>query len=273
MGKITRVPLRNGDENKSYYKYYLKDFAVLPESKVKFLENPIGKMEDGLNIHERNKLFDPRYLPDEKGIFPTADGGKLVSNNTYFKDTTGEMMQWWFAWHGLDPLRYAIWDPYDHYGLEASFEDKKKMANPNLPLREKCCNVLHVVEESLVMGEPPATLFLNFKDPKDVGYDAEQIGTESCSFMVCANVEIQSPMGRIPIFMTHMTRDLKDGCELRSRFWMGYNIIDSKAEYLMPGGMEFPMEMAKQLLGHNFNEFTNLAEILPDVYKEEKDNW
>ena len=25
------------------------------------------------------------------------------------------MLQWWFAWHGIDPLRYAIWDPYDPY--------------------------------------------------------------------------------------------------------------------------------------------------------------
>ncbi len=73
--------------------------------------------------------------------------------------------------------------------------------------------------------------------------------------------------------MTHMTRDTEYGCELRSRFWMGYNIINGEAQYLMPGGMEFPIEMAHQLLGHNFNEYTNLSEILASVYAEEKDNW
>ena len=123
------------------------------------------------------------------------------------------------------------------------------------------------------MGEPPATLFLYFEDPVEMGYDASKIGTLCCSSFVCANVEIQSPLGRVPIVMTHMTRDVEDGKELRSRFWMGYNILDGKAEYLMPGGMPFPVELAKQLLGHNFNEFTNLARILPQVYAEEKNNW
>ncbi|MCD7866567.1 MAG: phloretin hydrolase [Clostridiales bacterium] len=273
MEELKRVPLRPGAENRTYYKYYLKEFAKLPADKTEFLKNPVGRQEDGLNIHERNKLFDPGYLPDEKGIFPTADGGKLVANNTQFPGVTGEMMQWWFAWHGLDPLRYAIWDPYDHYGLDISYEDRAKLLDPTLSLREKCCDIQHVVKESLVMGDAPATLFLDFKKPEDMGYDALKIGTDACSFFVVANVGIESPMGRVPIVMTHMTRDTEYGCELRSRFWMGYNIINGEAKYLMPGGMEFPIEMAHQLLGHNFNEFTNLSEILASVYEDEKDHW
>ena len=270
MEAIKRVPLKPGAEEKTYYKYYLKEFATLSDERKEFLKNPVGDMKSGLDINDRNMLFEPGYMTGEVGIFPTKEGGKLVSNRTIFKDCKGEALQWWFAWHGLDPLRYSIWDPYDHYGLEVSFEDKRKMMDPNLSDLEKCQNVLHVVEESLVMGEPPATLFLFFKNPADVGYDADKIGTKDCSFLVCANVEIQSPMGRVPIFMTHMARDLAEGCELRSRFWMGYNIIDGKAEYLMPHGMEFPMPLAEQLLSHNFNEYTNLTEVLPRVYQEEK---
>lgn len=270
LENLSRVPLKSGAEGKSYYKYYLKDFAVLSDKKKEFLKNPVGEMSAGLNIHKRNKLFDSGYLADEVGIFPTEDGGKLVSNRTVFRDCQGDALQWWFAWHGLDPLRYAIWDPYDHYGLEVSFEDKRKLADPEISDLEKCQDVLHVVQESLIMGEDPATLFLYFKKPEDVGYDAEKIGTDACSFFVCANVEIQTPLGRVPIFMTHMARDFAEGCELRSRFWMGYNVIDGKAEYLMPQGREFPLILAKQLLGHNFNEFTNLTEVLPLVYAEEK---
>lgn len=96
-------------------------------------------------------------------------------------------------------LRYAIWDPFDHYGLEISFEDRAKMMDSSLSDLEKCQNVQHVVEELLVMGDEPATLFLNFKNPADIGYEAENIGTDKCSFMVAANVEIQSPFGRVPI--------------------------------------------------------------------------
>ncbi|MCD7922158.1 MAG: phloretin hydrolase [Clostridiales bacterium] len=273
MEDLKRVPLRPGAENRSYYKYYLKEFAKLPVDKAEFLKNPVGRTEDGLDIHERNQLFQPGYLPDERGVFSTADGGKLVANNTKFLNATGEMLQWWFAWHGIDPLRYAIWDPFDHYGLDISFEVRAKLLDPSLSLREKCCDIQHVVKESLVMGNPPDTLFLDFKKPEDMGYDETKIGTAACSFFVGANVGIESPLGRVPIVMTHTARDTADGCELRSRFWMGYNIINGKAEYLMPDGMEFPLEMALQLLGHNFNEFTNLSEILPSVYAEEKDHW
>ncbi len=73
--------------------------------------------------------------------------------------------------------------------------------------------------------------------------------------------------------MTHMARDIEGGCELRTRFWMGYNIINGQAQYLMPGGASFPQKVCEELLSHNFNEFTNLSELLPQVYAEEKDNW
>lgn len=273
MSEFNRVPLRPGAEKRSYYKYYLKDLEPLPDDKAEFLKHPVKDMKDGLSIHDRNDLFQDGYLAGEQGVFQTKEGGKLVANRTVFAGSNGEMLQWWFAWHPLDPLRYAIWDPFDHYGLDLSYEDLHKVLAPGKTLQERCCGIQHVVKESLVIGDPPATMFLNFKKPEDLGYEAEKIGTKACSFFVCANCEIDSPVGRIPSVMTHMARDTEYGCELRSRFWLGYSIIDGEAKYLMPGGAEFPMEMAKQLLEHNFNEFTNLARILPAVYAEEKDNW
>ena len=89
-----KVPVTKEAENKSYYKYYLQEIAEVPEEKKEFLKKPWGKTEDGLNIHERNKLFDPGYLPDEKGLFETPDGGIVVSNNTFFEGSNGKMLQW-----------------------------------------------------------------------------------------------------------------------------------------------------------------------------------
>ncbi len=271
--KGIKVPMPQGSEAKSYYKYYAQEIADVPAEKQEFLKNPWGKKEDGLNIHERNKLFDKGYLTDEKGLFETEDGGIIVANNTFFEGSTGAMLQWWFGWHGIDPLRYACWDCYDHYGLDISFEDMAKIKDPNTSIPEKCYDVTHVVTESLVIGEAPTILYIHFRNPKAMGYQAERIFTDECSFLVTANVEIKTPAGLLPVVMTHIARDVEGGCELRSRFWMGYNIINGKAEYLMPGGVAFPKAPAEQLLGHNFQEFTNLAKILPSIYEEEKDNW
>lgn len=274
MINAKKVPLKEGAEQRSYYKYYLRDMAEIPKEKQEFLKNPRGRAEDALKIEDRNKLFDPGYLPDEKGYFMLENGTGVVSNNTFFKGSKGEMLQWWFAWHGIDPLRYAIWDPYDHYDLEINDEARAKMTDPYVSIADKCYDVDHLVTESLVMGTEPMKLLIGFRNPASMGYDTSKIFTDACSFLVCANVLILVDENtKIPVVMTHMARDIEGGCELRSRFWMGYQIIDGKAQKMIPDGMVFPEPVVAELLGHNFAEFTNLAAILPEVYSEEKDNW
>ena len=274
MIQAKKVPLKEGAEKRSYYKYYLREMTPIPEEKQEFLKNPKGNPQDALRIEDRNKLFDSGYLADEKGYFMLENGTGVVSNNTYFKGAKGEMLQWWFAWHGIDPTRYAIWDMYDHYDLEINDEARAKMLDPNVSIADKCYDVDHLVTESLVMGEAPVKILIGFKNPAGMGYDTDKIFTDACSFLVCANVLIMGDDGsKVPVVMTHMARDIEGGCELRSRFWLGYQIIDGVAKKMIPDGMVFPEPIVAQLLGHNFAEFTNLAAILPDVYAEEKERW
>lgn len=115
---MKRVSVPNGSENRSYYKYFLRELSDIPAEKQEILKNPLMPMEKGLRIDDRNKLFDAGDLPGEIGIFPLEEGGYCIANKTFFSGCTGEMLQWWFGWHGIEPLRYAIWDPLDHYGLE-----------------------------------------------------------------------------------------------------------------------------------------------------------
>lgn len=274
MIQAKKVPLKAGAKERSYYKYYLRDMAQIPQEKQMFLKNPKGDPKDALRIEDRNKLFEDGYLADEKGYFMLENGTGVVSNNTYFKGATGAMLQWWFAWHGIDPLRYAIWDPYDHYDLEISEEARMKLLSPDVSIPEKCYDVDHLVTESLVMGIDPVKLLIGFRNPASMGYDTSKIFTDKCSFLVCANVLILPEDGsKIPVVMTHMARNIEGGCELRSRFWMGYQIIDGVPKKMIPDGMVFPEPVVADLLGHNFAEFTNLAAILPEVYAEEKDSW
>lgn len=272
-----KVKLAPDAKSKSYYKYYERTMLPVPEEKQAVLKNPYGKLGEGMEIEDRNHIFDKKIEKGEVGIFPLKGGGFCVANTTKFKGVTGEMLTWFFGWHATDPLRYSIWDPYDHYGLEISEKDRAYILDPKTSIPDKCRNVHHRVLESLKAGDKPSTIDIYFADPADLGYDKERIFTEDCSFFVCANARIITPaiLPNMPVVMTHMAVDTEDGCELRSRFWMGYEIKDGVAKR-----GKFPEFLLKKLTGifeklleHNFFEYTNLGAILPRLYAEEKDNW
>ena len=71
-----------------------------------------------------------------------------------------------------------------------------------------------------------------------------------------------------PTIMVHCIRRVPGGCELRSRFFMGYNVVDGKPHKMLPDGVTMPLAPVQALLKHNIKEFTNLAAILPEVYNE-----
>ena len=270
----SKVPIREEDKVKSYYHFYERELVEVPKNKIEILKDMYGQPGAGLEIEDRNKIFEPGYLPDDfGGIRKLKAGGYVISNHTKFEGSTGEMLQWYFAWHPLDPFRYSIWDPYNHYGLELTEEDREKILNAPTLLK-KCQGVDHVVLESLIPGTDPATLIIGFRDPAELGYDGTKIGTEACSFMVTANVQICAPDGNFPVVMLHMTRDVEGGCELRSRFWFGYQIENGKGVLkASEERIEKLLPALEELQEHNFFEFTQLADILPRLYAEEKDNW
>ncbi len=272
---MNRVIIPAGSELKTYYKYYGRSLRDIPEEKQEMLKHPLGTIGDGLEIDDRNDLFKEGYLPGEIGIFPLKAGGFCVANRTIFYGCKGEMLQWWFAWHGTDPLKYAIWDPYDHYDLIIPESEKHKLHDPSISNADKCREIHHTVKESLIPGDEPTEIEIFFRKPSVMGFEEKQIFTDHCSFLVCANVEIVTPEGvpNMPVVMTHMSRDIADGCELRSRFWLGYQIQEGNGVYLLPENMDIPLPLVTNLLQHNFFEFTNLAEILKSVYSEEKNNW
>ena len=45
------------------------------------------------------------------------------------------MIDWWFAWHALEPLRYKIWNPPCHFEISLSERDRAKVLDPARPLR------------------------------------------------------------------------------------------------------------------------------------------
>jgi hypothetical protein len=254
------VPVTEEDKKKSYYKYYLREMAeASPEHYEKVLRGPMDPSK-ALPVQERNRLFEPGYFEEEIGYCVMPDGTGYISNLVQMPGVTGEMFDWWFAWHGLDNLRYTIWDREDHYRAESM--QKEKGRNPFLSYKERYWDTTHRIYEDVGMG--PQDILINFKNPGDLGFDVSKIGTPACSTIVC------SSGGAI---MCHFVRDTKDGSELRTRFWMGYGVIDGKLKKSIPDGISMPEFPLRALNLHNIKEFTNLAVLLPQIFPEERDNF
>jgi hypothetical protein len=273
MGQTTwkKVPVTEQDKLKSYYKYYDLEMTPAPKEKYDLVLRGAIEPSKALRIQDRNDLFKPGYLDTEIGYCIMEDGTGFLANLTYMPGVTTEMFDWWFAWHGLDNFRYTIWDPEDHHKAETM--QREHTMDKDLTYKERYWDTTHHVLEDTGMG--PENLFINFKNPGDLGFDVSKIGTEACSTIVCAKGygEGQPPFAAPPAIMTHFLREVEGGVELRSRFWMGWTIVNGKAVKALPDGIRMPEFGPKTLLLHNIKEFTHLAKILPQVFAEEKDNF
>jgi len=270
MGK--KVPVTNEDRKKSYFKYYAEDIYKGEQEKYDRISGQPFDNTLALHIDGRNDLFKEGELPGEFGWWLMDDGTALVANQTFFKGVSGEMFDWWFAWHPIDRLRYACWDNEDHY--DVYLDDPMRAVDMSLSMRERHWDSIHSVWEDIGTGNVDL-LRIHFKNPAEMGYDANKIDTDRCNALICANVKIvgSGDMFDIPVVMTHFLRPCEGGSELRSRFWFGWQIIDGKAVKCIPEGVKIPAAGPMLLLNHNVKEFSNLSRMLPKIYEEEKDNW
>ena len=100
--------------------------------------------------------------------------------------------------------------------------------------------------------------------PEDYGYDMEQFNPPNVLTAVSANLGLVEPRTPMATF-SHVAREIPGGIELRSRFWLGWHIIDKKPARVADS---VPFELVKGLAYHCPKEYANLAAILPKVYKE-----
>ena len=145
-----------------------------------------------------------------------------------------------------------------------------RLLDEKIPMRERNWGCTHYVNEKvgemkfeLPPGVDPKSLGgLSFLSPEDYGFDMDRFRSPNVATAVCGP-------------MCHFLRETDDGMELRSRFWLGYKIIDKNPEIDQSSPMMsmFNMEMrgfiAKNLALHCTKEFTHLAKILPMVYADE----
>lgn len=253
------VPITPEEMQSPLYKYFERDIAPTPPEVVDRIMKGDFDPAGALPVTEMNRLFDDGYLPGEFGWWRMPDGGMLCANLTPMPGVKPEMFDWWFAWHGVNSMRYKIWDKDDHYYCRT--RNMEQALDSSLSLKERYWGTVHDVKEAMMPGQEPIDICLNFVPPEVVGFDPARL-KDFKGTIVCTPG---------PAIMTHFIRPTADGCELRTRFWVGYKAVDN-VPVRIP---EFTVDdmLIKALLLHNVKEFTHLAKILPEVYAEFKDNF
>lgn len=219
-----------------------------------------------LDIHNINHLLDPGYAPVEMGYCQMPDGTSYVAMLTKMPGVTREMIEWWFYWHGLESLRYAIWSPEDHYYVHVSEDTVQHRMNERLSYRERNWNTTDIVTENVGMGT--VKLAISFVSPKDFGFDMERFEKAGVT-AICANVDMLEPTKKQMECFCHFVRETNDGVEIRHRFWKGYHVFNGVPQIVT---LDNPEKAAYELCAHHCpTEYTNLSGFLPQLFAEEKD--
>jgi len=260
---VEKRVLTSEEKTRSFAWLYNKEMAPVPQDILDTLaKGPIDPAK-ALPAERLNDLLNPGYLEGEVGycLFPDKSG--YVAMLTQMPGVTAEMFDWWFAWHPLEDLRYAIWAPGRHISAFLSESDRAKHLDESIPLRKRNWGSKHnIIEWDPTSGMPMLALEANFISPREFGFDMERFKSPAVATVLCCSKAgaRHFPKER----MCHFLREVPGGCELRTRFWIS-------SRELADGSVTGPLEEeVRALCYHNASEFHNLASFLPDLYREQE---
>ncbi|CAM3648191.1 hypothetical protein VA7868_01450 [Vibrio aerogenes CECT 7868] len=244
-GEWTAPPTLTPQEAQLSYASYFNRTMIKPDQAL------VSRVEAGpldpdiaLKNEHLNDLLKPGYLASECGYTQMTDGTGYVSSIVQMPDVTAEMLDWWFAWHPLEPVRYKIWDPLAHYSVSVSPQDRRRLTNPAIPCNERLWGTTHHVVEDV--GSGIEEIAISFVSPAEFGFDMQQYEASGTGTAICAKGFAN---------MVHIFRPTATGAELRTRFW-----FTPKARV--------PLAFLKGLNLHALEEYSNLAGFLPELYAE-----
>lgn len=263
------APLHPEEQSSAYAKYYNDPVQPDPEHMAK-MDTPCDP-SSAIYPEQMNALLDPGDLQVEIGWCNLPNGAGFIANRNLYKNVTAEMIDWWFAWHPLESLRYRIWYPPQHVAIGLDPESRKRILDPEIPVREKNWGVTHQVIEDCNCGME--SIDITFLSPEDFGFDMKRwkepyVTTFVGGFGWSKPAVKTNPPIKAPSLMCHIFRKYPGGLEHRTRFWMGYCLSDGRPELYLPPGISVPTMAVRGLAQHNVHEFSNLAVLLPGIYKE-----
>jgi len=278
MNMSTKRPrLTAEEETRPYAHFYYQEMAPVSEDVLRDIESGPIDPRDALPIADVNHLLNPGYLARETGYCFLPDGSGYTAVLTRMPGVTGKMLEWWFCWHPLEDLRYKIWYPGAHTGI--SVRDPKRAADTTLPFGARLWDNPHYPVEDIGIGSD--RLSIDFMDPRDFGFDISRFEAGRVAAVICSRVG-SVRRGVEHTRMCHFVRETEEGVEMRSRFWIGaaigLNLLpkDSPFNRLLNTSfvrrIAIPGDAPRQMAHHCAQEYSNLARILPELYREYGDD-
>ncbi|CAA0079521.1 Phloretin hydrolase [Zhongshania aliphaticivorans] len=272
MTNETYLGMRPDDlKDKPYAKYWNPDMKGLSEHVTQgLLQSPLPNGY-GFSHKESTRLLESGYLPLESGYTQLSNGEMFVATLTPMPGVSGKMIDWWFGWHGSESQRYKLWHPHAHIKtlMKNPTED-----NPNLSDRERYVGNTSYVDEYI--GDRVLKLAIQFKDPEMFGLDPSKFEAAGVQTVVCAHVgpaKSSINVGKL----VHLIRETEDGCEMRSRFWLGKASLRDKPKSHplnrvlgMKAVSKFAMtrDHGHDMVVHCGMEMAHLASFLPALYAD-----
>ena len=218
-------------------------------------------------------LLDPGYHEVENGYCELPDGSAYVASRVPFPGCSGEMYEWWFWWHSVEPARYTLWYPFNH--IRAMPVDRSVLTQPGLTHEQRYVGNTHHVDEYI--GPDLVRIAIRFVDPADLGFDTSRFAAAGIVGHACARVALRRP-NLEAVTMVHLARRTDDGIEQRSRYWIGHDVtltaagrtlsLDALASTLGVKSRMAGLRVAYEQLLHDQIEFTHLSTILAGLYGE-----
>jgi len=268
---LPRRRLRADEEALPYAGLLNKDMAPIPQADLAAVNAGPIDPADALPITESSRIMEPGDLRAETGFCVLPDGCGYAATKVFMPGVTPTMLDWWFNWHPLESLRYAIWCPVAHEGISAETPEAHKDAS-GVALEERNYGRSHFPVEGFVL-EGASRLRIWFRRPEEIGLDSERFTEPNISRCYAATVTAKQGPARIPInIFMHAVRQVDGGVEYRSRYWLG-RTIDArgrivKSRVRLPRSTVYSMARCNCI--HSLIEYNNLASILPALYDEQQ---
>ncbi|MEL8055920.1 MAG: hypothetical protein AAGK66_07190 [Pseudomonadota bacterium] len=249
--------------NGPFAAYYNPDIAPVQDQVAEALM--IGGQAHELlpPVEFAKHMTDPGYGPVETGIAYGPDSSLRIYCLTKMPGVTPQMWDWWFGWHGCEARRYKLWHPKAH--IEAKWADGSD-------------DDAYIGRTSLIteyLGSKKMRAAISFVRPTVLGIDEERLVAQG-EVAICARLG----MPGIPLkagWLLHHLRPVEDGCEMRSRMWMGgRNIgfgnrpgaVGTLLSFILRPFAGVLLPKGNELLAHNAQEMAHLAGFLPQLYAD-----
>ena len=256
---------RDHDGDTPFGRYFTQEMAPLAEHAAQAVT--VGALAPPLltALEDAPDLLDGEATT-ENGLTVDADGSIVVALRTPMPGVTPAMWDWWFGWHGSDSRRYKLWHPRAH--LYAHWDDGDDAGRRG---RNRYVGRTSFVDEYL--GSTLAKASIRFVAPAELGFDESRLTDQTA---ICA----RTGSSQFPVdigWLVHHVRPTDDGCEMRSRFWLGGRhaaprtpspVLDRVVPRAANRALRLTARSAADLLVHCAQEMGHLAGFLAELHAE-----